>query len=93
MKLCIEMVIPLLCTGLPQCFFSTDFGGVGDMIFTQREQISGAEGGLDSRKGRAEVESAFTGDVVCCWPHLWVGWRCVGEWMVLEMLESRGQSE
>ena len=93
MELRIEMVIPLLCTSLPQCFSSTDFGGVGDVIFTQREQMSGGEGGFDLKKGRAEVESAFTGDCVWFWPHLWLGWRCVGEWMVLEMLESRGQSE
>ena len=52
----------------------TDFGGVGDVRFTQREQMSGAEGGFGSKKGRAEVESAFTGDGVCYWPHFWMWW-------------------
>lgn len=36
--------------------------------------MSGAEGESGSGKGRAEVESVFTGDVVCWWQHLWTGW-------------------
>ena len=79
MELCVEMFIPSLCSNLPQCFFSTDFGGGGGVTFTQGEQMTGAEGGSDSKNGRAEVVSMFAGDGICCWPHLWMWWYCVGE--------------
>ena len=78
MEICIEIFIPLICLDLLQCFFSTELGGGGGVTFTQGEQMTGAEGGSDSKKGRAEVESVFIGDGVCCWPHLWMWWRCVG---------------
>ena len=35
MEFCIEMVIPLLCTGVPRYFFATGFGGGGGVTFTQ----------------------------------------------------------
>ena len=68
-----EMFIPSLCPGLPQCFF-TNSGAGGGVTFAQREQMSGAEGGSGSKKGRAEVESVFIGDVAYYWPHLWMWW-------------------
>ena len=36
--------------------------------------MGGAEGGSGSKKGRAEVESVFIGDVAYYWSHLWMWW-------------------
>ena len=42
------------------------------MTSDRREQMSGAEGCSGLKKGGAEVEKVFRGNVACYWPHLWM---------------------